>query len=309
MDDQRSKKIKRIFFVVNNKAGNADEQELRDLVEDKMTSQGIQCEYFVREAKGQSRRKATRKALDDGFQVVIAVGGDGTVSKVADELQGSDAELGVVPNGSANLIARGLQLPLDIGESLDVINERVNKRWLDGMRVGKKTYFSHISLGVYSQITKRENKAHKKVIGKLAYLWPLLKEIRQHRAWKFKIEAPEIKETLSASLVMVANVGNSGFGEMKWGEGIEPDDEHLDLCLIRGRGIGAYTELVWKAMRKHPEETSHIDFYKIGSSIRISADSNLPVRADGGLIGEHDVEIKVVKRAVPVIVPAVEKAQ
>lgn len=305
MGEETSRNRDRVFFVVNNRSGNANEGLLRELVDQKLVRRGIECHYFVREQKGQSRRKATRKALKEGFRTIVAVGGDGTVTKVADEVQHVDgAILGILPLGSANLLARGIDLPLDLESAVELLAERPRIRRVDGMKVGTKTYFSHISMGIYSDITSQESKEQKQRLGKLAYLWPLFSEVRRQRSWKFTLDAPEIQKQLRASLVMVANVGDTGFRDVTWGAGVRPDDGRLDLCLIKGRSLGAYAGLFWKSLRGKIKDSPHAAFRKLETEITIKADTNLPVRADGSLIGEREVHIRLIKDAVGIIAPA-----
>ncbi|REJ94477.1 MAG: hypothetical protein DWQ34_08570 [Planctomycetota bacterium] len=294
---------RRALFVVNNKSGGANEEAVRKAADEILKPLGVECHFFVRRKKGMSRRKATRRAIEEGFDLVVAAGGDGTVSRVADELQGSGVRLGVVPTGTANLIARSLRLPLDIAKAMRLIADPPRTVTIDGMHVPEtgKTYFSHISMGVYSRIAKMETEAQKKAMGRGVYLWNLFKELRHKNSWEFKIQVDGETSKVRSSLVILANIGDAGIADMQWGKQIRIDDGHLDLCIVSGRTVGEYGRLAWHSLRGRPEDDPAIDYLPVHQSIRIETSGDVPVRADGKLIGEGSVEVEVRRGAVEVM--------
>src|SRR5690606_31252171 len=111
------------------------------------------------------------EAIDAGAQLVIAAGGDGTVSAVADGLIGSDVPMGILPLGTANVLARELGLPLDPDATCAVLASSRETATLDVMRVGGRPFFTQVGVGLDSLMIRDTDTEAKQRLGRLAYLW------------------------------------------------------------------------------------------------------------------------------------------
>lgn len=300
-DDPR---LTRMHFVVNCKAGNAEENRIVEALHRHRKDTGREWSYDLRRSSGQKRSDMVRRALDEGKTAIVAVGGDGTVSKVAAELVGTNALLGIVPTGTANLLARDLEIPLDLDEAFDLLKRAPGVRRLDAMQTGERFCFSHISLGTYSLIARQESTAIKKRFGKLAYMWNLLRATRRHDRWQFRVTLDGESHTESASLILAANAGATGLGRVSWGDHIRPDDGQIDLCLIRAEGLVPYARLLWQSFWGKAVDSTQVDYLKFDQSCEIAPGTPLPIRGDGDVIGEGNVRIKVVPGAVEIISPS-----
>jgi diacylglycerol kinase (ATP) len=96
-----------------------------------------QSRYVVHETvKGDKPGEIVRARLQEGFDLVVAAGGDGTVSDVIDGLVGSSVPLGIIPTGTGNLIARELGIPTEVQEAIELIAGVHRSRYIDAMRIG-----------------------------------------------------------------------------------------------------------------------------------------------------------------------------
>ncbi len=129
------------------------------------------------------------QVVEAGYQRIVAAGGEGTVSAVADALAGTQVPMGILPVGTGNLLARDLQLPLELSEAAALLADPdATSRSIDAMQVNGRTYISHISLGVYSQIIRQTTPEQKRRFGRIAYIWAALKEISRYPTWRFELE-------------------------------------------------------------------------------------------------------------------------
>lgn len=309
MNDVLPSKPDRIYFVVNNKSGNACEQLVRSAAESCFPGP-TEVRFFVRDRKGQSRRKATRAAIEDGFDTIVAVGGDGTVSRVADEIRAAQIDvperriqLGIIPTGSANLIARSLQLPLNVDESMTLLSTAPAARRLDAMILNDRAYFSHISMGVYSQIAGDTTTWQKQRFGTAAYLWHLATALRRQQRWKFELQVDGIATRLTASMIIACNVGDAGLGSLQWRKDVRPDDGRIDLCVVQSASIATYLKLIANAARGRQESTPNVRYLNAFDRVIIRSDRDLPVRADGKNVGTGTANLQLVRHAVSVIAP------
>ena len=112
---------KKAIFVMNLISGTSSKAGVPDLIENNLDKEKFDYEIVVTEYAGHASEIASR-AKDNGVDLVVAVGGDGTVNEVARAIVHSNTALGIMPCGSGNGLARHLLLPMNLRKSLDIIN-------------------------------------------------------------------------------------------------------------------------------------------------------------------------------------------
>ena len=178
-----------------------------------------------------------------GFDLVVAAGGDGTVAAVADGLVGAEAALGILPIGTANVIARDLGVPLDLDGACGLLAGPHAIERLDAMRVGDRYFLTQIGVGIDALMIRDTKREHKRRFGRIAYLWTAFTRLLGFQPRRFFLEADGRRTRHRASQVLVANGGILGQPPFRWGPGIRPDDGRLDVCVIRARTLLDYLRL------------------------------------------------------------------
>lgn len=112
---------KKIVFVINLKSGTADKTFIPGLINEVLDRNKFEHEIVKTEYAGHAAEIAA-KARDEHKDIVVAVGGDGTMNEVARSLVHSQTALGIIPSGSGNGLARHLQLPMNTRKALEIIN-------------------------------------------------------------------------------------------------------------------------------------------------------------------------------------------
>ena len=110
--------MRKIAAIINTGAGSFSDEALVDRVREVFGRQGVDARVVA--VKGKSLESATRSLRDEGFDVIVAGGGDGTVSTVAAELVGAEAALGIIPLGTLNHFAYDLGVPLDLDSAVEL---------------------------------------------------------------------------------------------------------------------------------------------------------------------------------------------
>ena len=232
----------------------------------------------------------------------VAIGGDGTISEVVNGLALSNIPLAIIPLGTGNIIAHELGIPFDLEEACALIADHRHKlRHLDLMQVGDRYFISHISLGIYSLIIGSIRPEDKRRFGRLVYIWEAIRRLLQRKRWRFNIRIDSSTLSIRASLVLVANAGAVGLSSLRWGEHISPDDQHLALCIIKGETLSDYLRLLWNMARNRHYTDKNITYFNAKQHISIETKQDLPVRADGEIIGESRVSIQLVPTAINII--------
>ncbi len=99
-------------------------------------------------------------------------------------------------------------------------------------------------------------------------------------------------------------MGLLGQPPLRWGPDIRSDDGRLDVCIIRARTLFDYLGLLWHALLGQHKRNPNIRYLIAERRIVISTRHPLPVQADGEIIGETPIKIRVAPHAVRVVVPA-----
>lgn len=291
----------KFFIVLNPAAGHADPSSLKQLFQERFGEIGHH--YDLYETTGAEDIAAIVKEATAGdYSQVVAAGGDGTVSAVADGLAHGTTPLGILPVGTGNLVARELGIPLEPEAACQLLLESAHIRRLDGMQVGKRTYISHVSMGVYSRIAEDVAAADKKREGRLAYVRAILQEMAAFPLWRFTVEVDGRRHRYRVAMVLLANVAAVGIPPLKWGEHIYPDDGRIDVCLVRARTLGQYLKLLWFAWQGQQAQTPEIVYLTAHRQIHLQTRQHMPVRADGEVVGQSAISIEIKQGSVPVVV-------
>ena len=111
-----------ILFIVNPISGVKKKTSVLKQIENGIDATLFTYEIVLTEYAGHAAELA-KKAAEEGVDIVVAVGGDGTVNEVARSLVHSNSALGIIPRGSGNGLARHLQIPMDVKKALKIINQ------------------------------------------------------------------------------------------------------------------------------------------------------------------------------------------
>jgi diacylglycerol kinase (ATP) len=169
-----------------------------------------------------------RRALDDGSELIVAVGGDGTMNEVAGQLVGTGATLGLVPCGSGDGLGRHLRIHGTITRALGIL-ESGARRLIDTGLADGHPFFVVAGLGFEAEIAQRFNQLQRR--GFLRYLTTSSRLLREWKPQEYTIAHADRSEHVRAFTLAVANTdqyGNDAF----IGPGARIDDGMLDLCAI-----------------------------------------------------------------------------
>lgn len=156
-------------------------------------------------ARGGDLIQMARKAAEDGFDIVVAAGGDGTQSAVAGALAGTDVTMGVLPGGTFNYFARDLGVGEEIDDALDtILDARIAT--IDVGRVENLVFLNNVSLGAYPHILKtRETIYRRWGRSRIAAYWSVLVALRRlRRPMKLTARVNGGSRQFTTALVFVA---------------------------------------------------------------------------------------------------------
>ncbi len=290
------------FVVLNPVAGHSQPDAVRQALNQHLGGGG--WSYEVYETTGEERvAEILRPVLEEGVDLVVAAGGDGTVSDVADALACTGTLLGIVPVGTGNAVARDLGIPLDLDGAMALLAGEHDVHPIDAMRIEEGYYVLNVGVGITARVMGDADYDSKRTLGRLAYLWAGLDKLFGLSLRRFTVLIDGECHRRRASEVMVLNSSAIGAPYMRWGPHVAIDDGRLDVYIMRGRTALDYVRITWSLLREQEKRDPNVRYVQAEQAVSIRAEPPLPVQADGDVIGETPVEIRVVPQALRVVVP------
>ncbi len=294
--------MNRTFVLVNPASGHYRADTVGAAIE-RAAAAGDRRPEFREISAGDSVPDIIRAAVARGFDMFVAVGGDGTVSGVVEGLDGSPLPLAIVPAGTGNLLARGLGVPLDPVAAAGLIAGEHATKTIDAMRVGTRVFVLNVGVGISSATVRDTSNADKRRFGRAAYVGTGLRKMLGFRPCRFTVTVDGRTTRVRATEVTVANCDFMGDIPWPWAPEILPDDGRLDVCLVLVPTVGESIRSGLRVMRHRRKPLPNVRWLRARRSVKIEANRILPVQGDGDLIGETPVEVTVLPDAVQVVVP------
>jgi len=240
-----------------------------------------------------------RVAVHDRCPLVVAVGGDGLVSQVASELVGSDTVLGIIPAGVGNDFARGLGIPLDIGQACAVLAQGHARR-IDVGQANDRYFFSVAGMGFAAEVNRRANKFRWLRVNAL-YTILTVTTLFTYEPLLFTITYDGHERRCYSWLIAVGNTWSCARG-MALVPAARPDDGVLDVCVVNGMGKLELLYMFPRVFRGTHIYHTGVDTLR-GREISVQADRPCDIYADGERIGPLPAVLKAVPQALSVMLP------
>jgi diacylglycerol kinase family enzyme len=303
---------KRMLIIVNPYATTVSDR-LKNLV-----VYALRGSYQVDAIDTESRDHATelcREAAREGYDVVVAFGGDGTVNEAANGLAGSDTPLSCLPGGRTNVYCRMLGIPIDVvdaTEHLLQIADDWRPRRVDLGHVNERKFVFSAGVGLDASVVEQVD-AHPRLkarLGEWYYTWTGIRTFNR----RYLLRPPRMlvqvgEEQLHGVTAIVQNGSPyTFFGNrpVDIGEGATLDSGDLaGVVLERASPIDVPT-IIWRALSSRARVTRHRQVRAFGNltTLRVHSldDRPLPLQVDGDYIGEvTDAEFGVTPRGILVV--------
>ena len=301
--------MKHALVILNQGAGSCSPKLVRRALEAHFVRSGIGYEIHA-VTEGERLAESVRARLKEGFDLIVAAGGDGTVSAVVDGLAGSPTPLGIIPTGTANLVARELNIPLEVGEAARLVADAPRIRNMDAMRVAGRVYVLIIGVGISASVAGGTTKKNKNRFGLPAYAGAAILKMFEFRPRSLEVVVDGETHKVRSVEVAIANCGILTKLIFPKGPDIHVDDGRLDVCIVDTATLLDYPRYLLNVLR-HRSAVSRVRYLGARKSVAIRSARALPVQADGDVVGTTPIEIELIPGAVGVIVPerpAVEPA-
>ncbi|AYC30294.1 diacylglycerol kinase [Paenisporosarcina cavernae] len=246
--------------------------------------------------------QAAAKAVERGFDLIIAAGGDGTLNEVVAGVSPypKRPKIGLIPMGTTNDFARALRIPRDIEKALDIIlkDECIP---VDVGVVNDRHFINIAGGGKLTELTYEVPSKLKTVLGQLAYYLKGAEMLPSIRASQMRIEYDdEVFE--EEAMMFLVGLTNSVGGFEKLAPDSSVNDGKFTLLILRKCNIAEFIRLVSLALRgEHLNDP--LVMYKKASKIRVTSSDRVQLNLDGEFGGIIPAEFTNLRRHIEVFVP------
>jgi diacylglycerol kinase (ATP) len=229
--------------------------------------------------KSRKAPRAVEKALKKGADLVLVWGGDGMVQRSVDVMAGKDATLGILPAGTANLLANNLGIPIDLEGSLQLALHGT-RRHLDVGTVNGEHFAVMAGAGFDARMVVDADKGAKERLGRVAYVKSGAKAMSGDRMkMRIDVDGSTWFEG-KASCVLVGNV-SSAFGGLELFPEAKPDDGLLEVGIVTAKGPVGWARVLARASLSHPNRSPLVDM-TAGKRIDVRMEEEQVYEVDGG---------------------------
>lgn len=304
--------MKHLLFVINPTAGQRKANQIKQILEEKILNnkryKSRNHSFIIPETVYELEQKLKSKIEKENITTIVAVGGDGTISTVIRNIIDYEhVSLGIIPQGTGNILASNLGISSEINSSLETIFFGQEER-IDIGQVDKNPFTILAGTGVPASIIENITKEDKAMFGTWAYFIKGLEYLYLAKEFDFKlcIDGKDIHTKSIA--VLVSNAGNFLGPFIRLTSNTKPTDEFLDVFILSMKSLKenpvGYFELVINYLTGNfKEQEKKLKIFK-AKEIIIDSTPKLKVQADGDIVSTTPTKIEILPLKLKVLIPS-----
>ncbi|MBN2365505.1 MAG: diacylglycerol kinase family lipid kinase [Calditrichaeota bacterium] len=268
--------MSRIRFIVNPKSGiNRNPGRIVRWIEEICSKNRIDFEVLYTGKPGDATNMA-REAVEENFDIVAVVGGDGTVNEAGRGLLGSEVAMAVIPSGSGNGFARNFKIPLDQYKSIQtLVDPKIIS--IDAGKINNHHFFNVAGFGLDAQISMNFEEFGMR--GPLPYFLVGTRSFLNFQPTPVKLILEENTVEFSPLVVTIANAPEYGNGAII-APNAQPDDGLLDVTIIDHMPIWKAVPNLYRLFNGTIDQIEGFHTFRVKSVI-IEREASAPIHTDG----------------------------
>ena len=289
---------KRILAIINPVSGTSNKDKIPRLIDTVVDHDQNDVSIIATEYAGHAREIAT-DAVKDGFDVVVAIGGDGTVNEVGSSLCGTPTAMAIVPCGSGNGLARHLRISMNASRALQVLNNGVVGEF-DFCTVNDKPFFCTCGMGFDAKVSDKF--ANEGTRGFITYIKTTLAEYIKYKPQRYIIDIDG--ERLEEKAFVIACCNAAQYGNNAY---IAPrasmQDGLIDVTVMHPFNLVQSPLIGARLFLRQLGHDHHVSIYR-GKHVVIERDHDDVMHIDGDpMMMPARLEIKNRQRGIRILVP------
>ncbi len=287
---------RKALFIINPISGGKKKDGVPELIEKYLDAGAFEAVIVFSDGVAHARQIA--KEAVNKFELVVAVGGDGTVNEVASAIVGSDTILGIIPYGSGNGLSRFLGISMEAENAIKNLGTgRIEI--IDSGKLNGQPFFNMAGMGFDAHIS--EVFSHGKKRGFITYIKTSFEEIYNYKPQLYQLEIDGKAYEREAFMLSFANSSQYG-NNAHISPNASVQDGLLDVCVIKQFPLWRFVEMGIRMVTKTTDKTKYVEIIR-GKTIKIKRDCPGPVHLDGEpRVAGTDNLVEVVPNSLKVIV-------
>lgn len=287
---------KKLLFIINPISGGKNKHDFKDQAKSFIDHEQFEAEYRFTEKPNHGAELA-QEAIDKEYDLIVAVGGDGTINEVAKTLVNTSVVLGIIPEGSGNGLARFLEIPSAIKEAIAIIN-RYQVKLIDSGLLNEHYFFNMAGIGFDAVISSRFDKEN--IRGPYGYMKTVFSEITGYKSQIYEFDIDGIQFKREAFMISLANspqYGNNAY--------VSPQasvcDGLLDVCIVKPFPLYLFPKMLFHLFNKTADKSEYVEIIR-GKKILIKRATAGEVHVDGEpiLLGK-EIEVSIFPESLKVV--------
>ena len=290
--------MKKLIFIVNPISGTQSKELILNLLDEKIDKEKYTWDVVYTKRAGHAIEIAAQ-AAEMKTDVVVAIGGDGTINEIGRSLVHTETALGIIPCGSGNGLARHLHIPMEPKKALEIINDGICDI-IDYGKINGTDFFCTCGVGFDAFVSLKFANAGKR--GLLTYLEKTLQESLTYQPETYELETEDGIYKYKAFLIACGNA--SQYGNNAY---IAPQatltDGLLDVTILEPFTVLDVPSLAFQLFNKTIDQNSRIKTFRC-KNLRIHRSKPGVIHFDGDpMQADENVNIKIIQKGLRVIVP------
>jgi YegS/Rv2252/BmrU family lipid kinase len=278
----------KIKFIINPVAGKGRSLKAQKIIVQRLKNLNITFSIQQTTAQGDALKIAGEAAVE-GYDTVVAVGGDGTIYEVINAIAKTNIKLGIIPTGTGNDFAKSVGIPENIELALNIIlNQSIKK--IDIGCVNGKYFINVASIGFDTEVVNGMKHIKRFISGPWAYILSVFKTLISYRdiTVEFQLDNKLMKKEVL--LVAIAN-GKYYGGGMMIAPNARIDDGYLDICVINKISKLKFIKLFPTIFKGKHISLPEVECFK-AKQVKILTNNQI-INCDGELIGYTPIAFNI----------------
>lgn len=291
---------RRLLAIQNPRSGGGGYKRDLPLIMGALRGLGYEVDERTTQGEGDGARLALA-GVEEGFDLVCVIGGDGTVNEALNGLAGTEVPLAIIPTGTVNVLAMELGIPLDPPDAVRLLDAGTVS-WIDLGLAGERYFGLMAGVGMDAAVVASLSPVMKKAFKEAAFAVQGLANYLTKEEPRIRVTCEE--RTVEGYFAVFGNASNYGGGF-----GITPladmRDGLLDVCVLKDKSflgtISYWTAALINAHLKHPK----VEYFRTEAAqvATVEPDKEVLVQTDGEMAGKLPLTCSVVPHALRVVVP------
>ncbi len=288
---------KKITFIINPISGGINKKNIPGIIETQLDHSRYDAEILFTQ-KAEDTQRLSKEAVEKKANIIVAVGGDGTINQIAKNIVNTTSVLGVIPQGSGNGFARYLRIPLDAKKAIDVLNN-YKVKIIDSASINEEFFVNVAGVGFDAHVASKFATSKR---GFWAYAKITIREFSQYKLKNYILEVDG--ETLNKKAFLITFSNGDQYGNNAFiAPGADMQDGLLDIAILKNVKITTMPRLAFEMFTQRFNRSKDVEIIK-GKQIRLVRENAAMVNIDGEPFEMgKEILIKVIPSSLQVLIP------